>query len=108
LRTQRFALGLPAFYLAVGDTEWRGGTTENISGSGVVIRADGTAVPDALVTVVVSLPSTSHECGACLVGRGRVTRIIRSCARTATPAFAVEVVRYRLHRRQPATDKTIH
>ena len=95
-------------YLVVGDTEWRGGMTESISASGVVIRADAMAAPNASVTVVVSLPLTPHECGACLVGRGRVARMIRSSARAAARAFAVEVVRYRLHRRQPATDKTIH
>ena len=72
-RATRFSMGLPVLYQEAGDSEWYGGVTENISSSGLVIRADEPVVPAESVTVVVSLPSTPDEPGACLVGHGRVT-----------------------------------
>jgi hypothetical protein len=107
VRARRYAMHLPVWYRGVGTDEWHGGVTENIGVSGMLIRADGMVVPAASVTVIISLPSTADECGACLVGRGRVARIATSPRQTTPPVFAVDVVRYRLHRRQSAADTTI-
>ena len=107
VRARRFAMHLPVLYRALGDDEWHGGVTETIGISGVLIRADGMVMPAASVTVIISLPSTADECGACLVGTGRVARIATSPRQTRPPAFAVDVVRYRLHRREPAAETTI-
>jgi len=94
-------------YRAVGEAEWHGGVTENISTAGVAIRADELALPSNAVTVVISLPSAGAESGACLVARGRVARTLTP-ARTTSTVFAVQVTRYRFHRRGCAADKTTH
>ena len=98
LRPRRFPLQLPVFYRAVGETEWHGGVTENISACGVAIRADEWDLPSTAVTVVISLPSVEAETPACLIARGRVTRNLTP-ARMTAPVFAVQVKRYRFHRR---------
>ena len=86
------------WYRAAGETEWHGGVTENISACGVVIRADEWDLPSTAVTVVISLPSVAAETAACLVARGRVTRNLTPARMTST-VFAVQVKRYRFHRR---------
>ena len=100
-RVRHFVLELPVLYRAAGEHEWHGGVTEDISASSVVIRADEETMPDDSVTVIISLPSTPAESGACLVARGRVTRPFESSSR-ATDTFGVEVARYRMHRRASA------
>ena len=97
-RARRFPLGLPVVYQAPGDSEWYGGVTESISSSGLVIRADEPVVPAESVTVVISLPSTPAEPGACLVGHGYVARTIAS-QESALAAFAVDIAEFRFHRR---------
>ena len=106
-RATRFPLGLPVLYQEAGDSDWHGGVTESISSSALVIRADEPVVPAESVTVVVSLPSTPDEPGACLVGHGRVTRLIAS-QESALPAFVVEIDEYRFHRRDSLPGKTTH
>jgi hypothetical protein len=105
LRPRRFSLQLPVWYRAAGEAEWHGGMTENISASGVAIRADELALPSKAVTVVISLPSTAAESAACLVARGRVARSLTP-ARTTSTVFAVHVTRYRFHRRGCLPNKT--
>jgi hypothetical protein len=95
-------------YQAAGDSEWHGGMTESISSTGLVIRADEQAVPADSVTIIVSLPPTPDEPGACLVGRGRVARTITSRVPTGLPAFAVVIAEYRFHRRDSLPKKTTH
>jgi hypothetical protein len=98
VRARRFAMQLPVWYRGLGEDDWHSGFTENIGVSGLLIRTDGTMAPDASVTVIISLPSSADECAACLVGHGRVARV--ASPREATPhVLAVDVVRYRLHRR---------
>ena len=107
-RAMRFSLGLPVLYRAAGDNDWHGGVTESISSTGLVIRADEDVVPAESVTVIVSLPPTSDEPGACLVGHGHVARTITSPVPTALPAFAVVISNYRLHPRDFVSAKTTH
>jgi hypothetical protein len=100
-------MGLPVLYQEAGESEWHGGVTESISSSGLVIRADEPVVPAESVTVVVSLPPTPDEPGACLVGHGHVTRVITS-EESALPAFVVEIDEYRFHRRDSLPSKPTH
>ena len=79
--------------------------TEHISASGVVICADELTAPSNGVTVIISLPPTPSESGACLVGRGRVTGPLTSSS-LASPTFAVHVARYHLHRRASGRRRT--
>ena len=98
-------LQLPVLYRAIGEHEWHGGMTENISAFGVVIRADDLTLPTDAVTVIISLPPTPAESGACLVGRGRVLRPFTPFS-LSMPTFAVHVARYHLHRRASARRRT--
>jgi hypothetical protein len=103
-------MGLPVLYQEAGHSEWYGGVTESISSSGLVIRADEPVVPAESITVVVSLPPTPEEPGACLVGHGHVTRVIASeeSEESAPPVFVVEIDEYRFHRRDSVPSKTTH
>ena len=98
LRPRRFPLQLPVWYRAAGETEWHGGVTENISAAGVAIRADEWDLPSRAVTIVIALPSAAAETSAVLVARGCVTRNLTP-AQLMSPVFAVQVKRYRFHRR---------
>jgi len=96
---QRFGLRLPVWYRGAGDLDWHAGTTENISCSGVMIRAAGQrAVPGASVVFVIPLPSSRSKSAGCLRGRCRVVRNASPYRGRGEYAFAVVVTRYRLDR----------
>jgi hypothetical protein len=88
-RGHRFTLNLPVRFRAEGEAGWRVGTTENVSRSGVMIRAGSAPAPDAQVDVLIVLPHSGAEVSGCLLGHGRVVR-------HADAGFAVSVPRYSL------------
>lgn len=88
-RGQRFTLQLPVRFRADGDTDWCMGTTENVSRSGVMIRAGSAPATDARVSLLIVLPSIGSATIGCLLGHGRVVR-------QADAGFAVTVTRYSL------------
>jgi PAS domain S-box-containing protein len=98
-RAQRFKLHIPIQYRAVGQVEWRDGTTENISRSGVLFRADGVLEPNAQVEITLMLPfeifglsSTEVFCKA------EVVRTVTTQAQTVEPAVAAKFLNYHFHR----------
>jgi hypothetical protein len=75
MRASRFPLHLPLRYRSLGDDQWRVGTTENISYSGVLFRVSDALQIGAQVELRLGLPgapaaSTTAEV-SCL---GRVVR----------------------------------
>jgi hypothetical protein len=88
-RGHRFTMHLPVRFRSAGDAEWRVGTTENVSRSGVMIRAGSAPAPDAQVELLILLPPSGVEMRGCLLGHGRVVR-------SEEAGFAVTVARYRL------------
>ena len=88
-RGHRFTLQLPVRFRAAGDARWQLGTTENVSRSGVMIRAGSTPAAEAQVDVLIVLPRSGAEVSGCLLGHGRVVR-------HGEAGFAVTVPRYSL------------
>ena len=74
-RATRFVLRAPARYRA-SDGPWLRGVTENISRSGVLVRAAEAVVPDTPLEIVVELGSVLPETPANLVCRGRSVRVV--------------------------------
>jgi hypothetical protein len=98
LRRRAYSLCLPVWYRAAGETEWHTGLTRSVSTTGAVIRADEDGAPSEQLIVAIGLPSVT----GCLIGTGRVVRMIGSAGESAPATFAVQMTRYRLDRRDAA------
>ncbi|MCI0403151.1 MAG: PilZ domain-containing protein [Acidobacteria bacterium] len=79
-RAPRFALQLPVLFRRLGDEEWREGTTENVSRSGVLLRAVDALPERAAVEIRMALPAQIPGTqGASIICHAQVVR-------TAEPA----------------------
>jgi hypothetical protein len=56
-RAPRFAVGLPVRYRAAADADWQEAVTENISRSGVLLRAPRQLRPRTAVELILEVPS---------------------------------------------------
>lgn len=83
---------LPVWYRGVDETEWHTGLSKTVSTTGALIHADEPGVPSNKLIVAIELPTVP----GCLVGRGRVIRLVTADDQTAPLTFAVQVPRYRL------------
>ena len=83
---------LPVWYRGVDETEWHTGLSRTVSTTGALISADEPGVPSDKLIVAIELPSVP----GCLVGRGRVIRLVTPEDATAPLTFAVQVNQYRL------------
>ena len=83
------------WYRAADETEWHTGLSQKITSTGALIRADEPGPPSKDLIVAIELPSG----GGCLVGHGRVMRLIGGTDVTEPVTFAVHVTAYRLDRR---------
>ena len=81
-------------YRRTNEQEWHTGTTQSISLSGAVIRADEAFGPAEPVEIAISLPAVP----GCLVGRGHIVRTLPSSSSSAETTFAVAVDRYSISR----------
>ena len=107
-RAQRFDLCLPVSFRIGNEQQWRTGTTESISATGALIRArqsvgvaaapadpEGKSVaPSDPIVVAISLPVVP----GCLIGRGRIVRMLAPGAQTDETAFAIMIDRFRIGR----------
>ena len=76
-RAQRFNLNLPLKYRLVGEGNWRKGTTENISRSGMLFRAEEMVSPNAMLEISIVLPVEIAGLSAAeVVCRGEVVRAL--------------------------------
>lgn len=97
-RATRYPLHLPVRYRAGGGS-WHQGTTENISRSGVLLRAGETITPDVAVELVVQLPPVdSHEPAAEVLCRGRVVRAVPPADDDAAALVGATITHYQLRR----------
>jgi PilZ domain len=100
VRAQRFPLRISVRFRRVGDPEWHGGKTENISRSGILIRAED-YLPEG--EVECRLPLTLESRGAeppevsC---RGRVVRTVSASEKEASPGVAVAIEEFDFLREQ--------
>jgi len=92
-RAQRFNLQLPLKYRQVGEDDWRAGTTENISRSGLLFRAEEALAPNVQVEINLVLPAEIAGLSAAeVVCRGEVVRTEHSS--TMHPALAAKILQY--------------
>ena len=95
-RAQRFNLHLPLKYRQVGEQDWRQGTTENISRSGLLFQGEGALSPNAQLEINLVLPVEIAGLSAAeVVCRGEIVRTQETGQETATPALAAKILQYR-------------
>ena len=94
-RARRFNLHLPLRYRLLGETNWRPGTTENISRSGLLFQAQEMLAPNAQLEINLVLPSEIAGLAATeVVCRGEVVRSIGPQDPKLSPALAAKILQY--------------
>ena len=94
-RARRFNLHLPLRYRLLGEKDWRPGTTENISRSGLLFAAQELLQPNAQVEINLVLPSEIAGLAATeVVCRGEVVRSIEPQSPELPPALAAKILQY--------------
>jgi PAS domain S-box-containing protein len=95
-RAQRFNLHLPLKYRQLGEQDWRQGTTENISRSGMLFRAEEMISPNVQLEINLVLPvEIAGLTSAEVICRGEVVRILEPGEKTTSPALAAKILQYR-------------
>jgi len=102
-RSSDYTLCLPVWYRGTNEAEWHTGLSRRVSSTGALIDADEPGVPSERLIVAIELPSVS----GCLVGCGRVIRLIESADATAPPTFAIRIDQYRLDRREDVLRRVV-
>ncbi len=98
LRARRFTLNVPARFRA-DDGRWHRAITENISRSGVRLRAEEAVEPDTAVEMVIELPSVRPgERPAHVVCRGRIVRTLTQADAGPNAVLVATIGHYRLCR----------
>jgi len=102
-RAQRFTLQMPVRYRRPGEHSWHVGTTENISRSGVLFRADDVLEPYTQLEINLVLPvEIAGLAAAEVVCRGEVVRSVQPPAPEGGPALAARILQYHFqHGAQP-------
>jgi PAS domain S-box-containing protein len=96
LRAKRFNLHVPLKYRLVGEGGWRQGTTENISRSGMLFRAEEMIPPRAQLEINFVLPAEIAGLSAAeVVCRGEIVRALKPEQPTMGPALAAKILQYR-------------
>jgi len=94
-RAKRFNLQLPLKYRLLGEDDWRTGTTENISRSGMLFRAQEAVSPNAQLEINLVLPAEIAGLAAAeVVCRGEVVRTVEGEASDVSPALAAKILQY--------------
>jgi len=97
-RAQRFQLQLPLKYRQLGEHDWRAGTTENISRSGMLFRAEELLSLNVQVEINLVLPPEIAGLEAAeVVCRGEVVRAVDAETPTMSPALAAKILQYHFH-----------
>ena len=98
-RAPRFSISMPVLFRAREEREWRGGTIENISRSGVLFRAEHVFLPETRVEMSFALPvSVLGEGAAKVTCRGLIVRTVPPSGRNDFPAVAASILNYRMVR----------
>jgi PAS domain S-box-containing protein len=91
LRAKRFDLHLPMKYRFVGENGWHTGTTENISRSGMLFRAEENVSPSAQLEIHLVLPAEIAGLSTAeVICRGEVVRTLES----KEPTLAAKILQY--------------
>jgi DNA-binding response OmpR family regulator len=94
-RAQRFRLSLPLKYRQLGRDDWHVGTTENISRSGVLFRAEEIVPTNVQLEISLVLPAEIAGLAAAeVVCRGEVVRTMEPESPSMSPALAAKILQY--------------
>lgn len=94
-RARRFKLQLPLRYRPLGEANWRPGTTENISRSGLLFRAQELLQPTVQLEISLVLPPEIAGLASTeVVCRGEVVRSVGAEGMQVSPALAAKIVQY--------------
>jgi signal transduction histidine kinase/DNA-binding NarL/FixJ family response regulator len=94
-RARRFNLHLPLRYRPLGEENWRPGTTENISRSGLLFLAQESLSPNALLEISLVLPAEIAGLAATeVICRGEVVRSVEAQGQGVSPALAAKILQY--------------
>ncbi len=94
-RARRFNLHLPLRYRPLGEENWRPGTTENISRSGLLFQAQELLSPNALLEISLVLPAEIAGLAATeVICRGEVVRSVEAQGESVSPALAAKILQY--------------
>jgi hypothetical protein len=94
-RAQRFSLNLPLRYRLLGEQNWRLGTTENISRSGLLFRAEEMLQPYSQLEINLVLPAEIAGLSAAeVICRGEIVRSVQPENPQIQPALAAKILQY--------------
>ncbi|MGH9529120.1 MAG: ATP-binding protein [Terriglobales bacterium] len=94
-RAKRFALQLPLKYRPLGEQNWHSGTTENISRSGMLFRAEEVISPNVQLEINLVLPrEIAGLSEAEVVCRGEIVRAVERSESAMSPAIAAKILQY--------------
>jgi len=94
-RAQRFKLNLPLRYRELGQHDWHAGTTENISRSGLLFRAQEAIAPNVQLEINLVLPAEIAGLASTeVMCRGEVVRTVQGETPAMSPALAAKIVQY--------------
>jgi hypothetical protein len=86
---------MPVRYRRPGEQDWHIGTTENISRSGVLFRADDVLEPNTQLEINLVLPvEIAGLAAAEVVCRGEVVRAVEPQQPEMSPALAARILQY--------------
>jgi signal transduction histidine kinase/FixJ family two-component response regulator len=95
-RAKRFKLQLPLKYRPLGEDNWRAGTTENISRSGLLFRAEEMIPENIQIEINLVLPPEIAGLSAAeVVCRGEIVRTMDAESKAMSPALAAKILQYR-------------
>ncbi len=98
-RAERFAIRTALRYRINGEMEWRQGTTENISSSGVLFRCAHSVEPDTPLELSWAMPVTAFgNGGAQVYCRGTVIRLLKDARVDDLTIVATSISHYRIIR----------
>jgi len=94
-RAQRFQLHLPLKYRRLGQNDWHAGTTENISRSGMLFRAEEIVPMNVQLEISLVLPPEIAGLSAAeVVCRGEIVRAMEPESPSMSPALAAKILQY--------------
>jgi hypothetical protein len=94
-RAPRYAIPLTVLFRTEGEHTWLEGRTENISTSGVLVRADRRLEPDTCIEILLNIPAdVPGLTGGSTMCRGRTVRALGPTPHEYRPAFAAMIVGY--------------
>jgi CheY-like chemotaxis protein len=104
-RAQRYKMELPLRYRPIGEAQWREGTTENISRSGLLFRvAETLPMAVQLEISMVLPPEIAGLASAEVVCRGEIVRTVAAESAAMNPSLAAKILQYQFQKGSQIAD----